>query len=180
MDAKDYLMRRKLIKCHSFHSSHPPLFTGNWTSFIVKVRPMPLRDSVYISWLHLKGQKECHGPLMCLNFNTTWLPAEFARANSAAFSYLKRITSLKHSFHFRHHFVSQASFAYIKYTLFLKNVFWSIFCLCSIKMFKCANVYPLKWRKQSFLTNTFERPRTLNKRNHHFWNLAHDFCSAYF
>ena len=172
-------MRRKLIKCHSFHSSHPPLITGNWTSFIVKVRPMQFRDSVYISWLHLKGQKNVMDH-SCVSISTLLDFLQNLQELPRRHSYLKRITSQKHSFHFRHHFVSQASFAYIKYTLFLKNVFWSIFCLCSIKMFKCANVYPLKWRKQSFLTNTFERPRTLNKRNHHFWNLAHDFCSAYF
>ena len=122
MEAKDYIMWQKCTESHSFHSCNPSLLTGNWTSFIEKVRPKQFRDSVYISCLYLKGHKECHGPLMCLNFNTTWLPAEFARASSAAFSYLKRITSQKHSFHHHHHFVWQTSFAYIKYfTLFFEK-----------------------------------------------------------
>ena len=39
---------------------------------------------------------------------------------------------------------------------FLKYIFHG---LCwTLKCFLCAGVFPLKWRKQSFLTNTFEKP----------------------
>ena len=49
MEAKDYIMWQKCTESHSFHSCNPSLLTGNWTSFIEKVRPKQFRDSVYKS-----------------------------------------------------------------------------------------------------------------------------------